>query len=118
MDHRKLVPHNQRDLSRKYATLHTNNVSGIYVIWVGRSEPIVDRRYHCVVFVIPSAVQQRVHTWRVGVLNADSPHRASINRLKKADDFERISRGDPCKSGISGVPVMRERPTRLSVSFA
>ena len=94
LDHRKLVPHSQRDLSRKYATLHINNVSGIYVIWVGRSEPIVDRRYHCVVFVISSTVQQRVHTWRVDVLNADSPQGASMNRLKKADDFKRTRRRD------------------------
>jgi hypothetical protein len=94
MDHRKLVPHSQRDLSRKYATLHTNDVSGIYAIWAGRSDPLMDRRYHCVVFVIPSAVQQRVHMWRVGVLNADSPARFSVNSFEEADDFERTSRRD------------------------
>jgi len=62
MDHRKLVPHSKRDLSRKYATLHTNDVSRIYAIWARWSEPIVYRRYHCLVFVIPSAIQQHVHT--------------------------------------------------------
>ena len=98
MDHRELVPDSQRDLSRKYATLHTNNVSGIYVIWVARSEPIVDRRYHSVVFVIPGAVQQRVHTWLVDVLNADSPYVSNVNSFEEADDFERTSPGDLRKS--------------------
>ena len=82
MDHRKLVPHSERELSRKYATLHTNNVSGIYVIWVGRSGAILARRYHCLVFVILSTVQQRVRTWIVGVLNEDSPHISGVNSLK------------------------------------